>query len=258
MLIGILISFKDAFFINSKYDIITIEAMKEGYIMSGDCSLYYRIQGQGDKTIVFLHGNGESGEIFNEMAKHFSNCRLVFLDTRLHGKSSYSKQKLSYELFAQDTLRVLDSLGINICSIIGFSDGAITAMIAASLRPDIIQEIVLLGANYNPKGLIGGARLAMRFARFLWALLYPFSQKFRRKYKLYNLMITQPNLTHEFLQSINTKALVMVGERDLIKRKHTDTLAKLIGADKVIIKDANHFFVTHPRAIEEIKKILYV
>lgn len=58
--------------------------------------------------------------------------------------------RLTYELFADDTKALLDSLHIPKANILGWSDGGNTGLLMALKYPDRVQKLVTMGANLFP------------------------------------------------------------------------------------------------------------
>lgn len=66
--------------------------------------------------------------------------------------------------------------------------------------------------------------------------------KLRLKADIIGLMIHEPNIRPERLKKITAKVLVLAGEKDMIKEKHTKRIAaSLPNSTLVIIPQANHF-----------------
>ena len=106
--------------------------------------------------VLFLHGNGEEHGIFGpaidvcvEAGHH-----VVAIDSRGQGKSTLGSTRLTYELMADDALAVLDELGIRRVHIVGFSDGAIEALLIARDHPERVASVLSVGANLTPEGVL--------------------------------------------------------------------------------------------------------
>ncbi len=78
----------------------------------------------------------------------------MLIDTRGHGDSTPGNAKLSYPVFAADTLLVLDRLGIQRTDIVGWSDGGIIDLLLGIEAPQRVRRIVAISANFEPSGLI--------------------------------------------------------------------------------------------------------
>jgi pimeloyl-ACP methyl ester carboxylesterase len=98
------------------------------FIMVNDCKLYFTVQGQGT-PIVFIHPPVLTHLNFEYQMKELSKYFMVVtFDIRGHGRSSFSKQPLTYPLIAQDIEQLLDHLKIQKAFICGYSTGGTIAL----------------------------------------------------------------------------------------------------------------------------------
>jgi pimeloyl-ACP methyl ester carboxylesterase len=210
-------------------------------IQLNDVTLHYEVIGNG-AAVLFLHGNGEDLHIFDSIAKKMSTSYKVFLlDSRGHGLSEYGNEPLSIHLMAMDVVAFIKTLGLENVTIIGFSDGANIAMEVASAIPHTIDKLVLVGGNTKPMG--------MKFRYYCGVLLadvkyriFSFMPSQRKKHQYFKIMLKQDEITSEMLEHITAKTLVMAGEHDMIKPKHTEYIHKSIhNSIRKIIAGGDHF-----------------
>ena len=196
-------------------------------------------------VLVFLHGNGEDLHIFDPQIRYFSQYfRTIAVDTRGHGQSTRGTAPLNFHTFSDDLIGVLDTFQIDKAYIVGFSDGAITALHLALTHPKRISSMVLLGVNYNPQGLLLIPRFQIRFVYVALMIASLFSAKMRRRKEIWSLMINQPNLTIEELSRITIPALIVTGENDMVSQRHNDEINRaIIGSQRLIIPKGNHFWM---------------
>ena len=219
---------------------------KENDILSGDALIHCEISGQRDAPVlVFLHGNGEDLHVFDRHIYCLSQFyQTIAIDTRGHGQSTRGTAPLTFHTFASDLLTVLDALQVNNAHIIGFSDGAITALHIALTAPERIQSMILLGVNYNPKGIRLIPRLQILFAYAGLSIAARFSSKMRKRKEIWGLMVFQPNLTKEEIVRITIPTLVVTGENDMVSKRQNDEIHRLIaGSKRLVIPDSDHFWM---------------
>lgn len=221
--------------------------MNESYNIrtSGDALLHCEVSGSEDAPpLVFLHGNGEDMRIFDFAISHFSlYYRTIAVDTRGHGQSTRGTSPLDFYTFASDLLEVLDALHIDKTTVIGFSDGANTVLHVALKAPERIQAMILLGANYHPKGLRLKPYLLIRLTYIGLIVASLFSTKIRKRKEIWGLMISEPNLAVEELSQIAVPTLVATGENDMVSQSHNDKIIQAIkGAKRFIIPGGDHFW----------------
>ena len=198
------------------------------YIESDDARIYCRISGRNDAAIlVLLHGNGENLNVFESQIEFFSTYyKVIALDTRGHGKSSRGTASLDFRTFAADLRRVFDALEIDKAHIVGFSDGAITALHFALTTPERISSMILVGANYTPKGIRFAARMYVKLFYFYLSIKSIFSPESRKHREIWGLMVYHPRLSLDEIARINTPTLIITGENDMVSQTQTTKYMK--------------------------------
>jgi pimeloyl-ACP methyl ester carboxylesterase len=206
-------------------------------------SLYYETYGAGPPTLV-LHGGLGSIASMSQQIKALSESHFVIaVDSRGHGRSTDSDAPLSYRQMSDDASKLLNDLKISRVDIVGWSDGGIIGLDLAIHHPNLVRRLVAISANYDVAGLPDN---------FLSSEPPPVSLRDRlfardsaRRSALYEKVVTmwrtQPHYTLDDLALIKAPTMIMAGEFDLIKREHTDRMARAVAASKeVIIEGASH------------------
>lgn len=104
------------------------------------------------KTVLLLHGKNFSGAYWDSTAVVLSQhgYRVIMPDQVGFGKSSKPRQfQYSFPLLAQNTKRLLDSLGVNKVSVLGHSMGGMLATRFVLQYPGMVDKFIL----ENPIGL---------------------------------------------------------------------------------------------------------
>ena len=219
---------------------------KEINITLSDAVIYCETAGNEDApALIFLHGNGEDLHIFDKQISYFSQYyRTIAIDTRGHGKSSRGTKPFNFHTFADDLVYILDALQIEKASIVGFSDGAIIALHAALIAPERISAMVLLGVNYNTKGILLKYRFSIWLA-YLWlSAVSPFLAKKRKQREIWGLMVNQPCLTIQDISRIKIPTLVVTGENDMASQIQNDEISNAIeNSQRMVIPSGNHFWM---------------
>ncbi|MDR2126374.1 MAG: alpha/beta hydrolase [Prevotellaceae bacterium] len=197
--------------------------------------LFYEKTGNGGQPLILTHGNGENHKIFDKTVDLLSEKFCVYaIDTRGHGNSS-KVNTYNYQDIAADCVEFIRLLELEKPVFYGFSDGGIAGIIIASQHPDLLSRLIVSGANVTPHGL-----------KLKWRILFGIMYLFTRSKKI-KMMITQPNISNNELQKIKIPALVLAGQKDMIKKTHTENIAAQIPNGKLkIIKGENHSsYVVH-------------
>jgi pimeloyl-ACP methyl ester carboxylesterase len=196
-------------------------------IQLSDVTLYYEVVGHG-APCVLVHGAWENHRIFLKTAdrlKERFTCYLV--DSRGHGRSSPVKE-FHYREMADDMVRFLDVLNLSNVMFVGFSDGGIIGLLAAS-KSGRIDRLVACSANTIPEGL-----------HQAWLCLLKVIHFFSRN-GVSRMLIEEPDISDAELQNIRAKSLIIAGSRDLILRNETDHIAaKIPDAEEMILPGHTH------------------
>jgi len=208
--------------------------------------IHCEITGKQDAhALIFLHGNGENLHIFDKQVSYFSQYyRTIAIDTRGHGKSTRGTEPFDFYTFSSDLKNVLKALKIDKANIVGFSDGANIALQLAVFMPDVVSSMILLGANYNPKGLKMTLRLYLLLVYVFLTTISLFSKEYRKRKEIWGLMIHHPDILITELKQITAPTLVVTGEKDLIRKHHNDMICNSIKeCQRLEIKGGNHFWI---------------
>jgi pimeloyl-ACP methyl ester carboxylesterase len=213
------------------------------HIRVDDVSIFCETFGAGPPVLVLHGGLGYIEDMSFQIMALAKSHFVIAVDSRGHGRSTGANGPLSYSLMSDDMVKVLDSLKINRVDAVGWSDGGIIGLDLAMRHPERIRRLVAISANYNPDGLgyTPSVEEVPRIALRYW-LLAPNPAQWPDLYRnVFAMWRTQPQYTLNDLGHIKAPTLVMAGEYDLIKREHTDQLAKAIpGSYESIIAHATH------------------
>ncbi len=209
--------------------------------MSQAQELFYRDIGQGF-PLVLLHGNGESSEYFeNQIPALRLYHRLILPDTRGHGRSPRGEGVFTLARFAEDLLTLLDALALPRVHLLGFSDGANIAMHFAIRHPERVDRLILNGGNVFPAGVKRRYQLPYELAYTATRLLRKLTKRPSPAAERLALMCEETGIHPEELALLPHKTLVLAGERDMIRREHTEMIHHLIPNSRVQFLPGTHF-----------------
>ena len=116
-------------------------------------NIYYEEYGHGT-PLLLLSGGGinrsirDFGKCIPNLSKHY---RVIAPDTPGQGRSEQT-DSLSYDLLTDFMSQLIDSLKIDSCYVMGWSDGAIVSILLADRRDDKIKKVIAVGANNGIRG----------------------------------------------------------------------------------------------------------
>lgn len=210
-------------------------------IFTMDIQLNYVIMGDG-KPLILLHGNGENHEYFVHQIEYFSeNHKVIALDTRGHGKSPRGEKPFTIKQFAEDLHDFLLEKKITKADILGFSDGGNIALTFALKYPEFVDRLILNGANLFPAGVKRTVQIPIEIGYHIASLFAGKSEKARENAEMLGLMVNEPNIAPQELESLKAKTLVIAGTRDMIREEHTRMIAEKIPGATLIFIEGDHF-----------------
>jgi len=111
----------------------------------------YGFSGQGETTLLFVHGWLCDHKIWQSQIDYFSsNYKVVWLDLAGHGGSETDRQKFTMSAFAQDVKSVYDKVGGEKIILVGHSMGGPIVIETARLLGKKVIGIVAVDAFYTP------------------------------------------------------------------------------------------------------------
>lgn len=207
----------------------------------GDIHLNYVEQGAGD-ALILLHGNGENLSYFSGQMDFFAKSyHVIALDTRGHGASPRGSAPFTLRQFAEDLRAFMDEHGIDRAHILGFSDGGNIALGFALKYPQRVRKLILNGANLDPWGVKLHVQLPVVLGYHITRLFAGKRSEARQKMELLGLMVNEPHYAPRDLQRLQMPTLVIAGDRDMIRERHTRRIAQSLPNGRLVLLKGNHF-----------------
>lgn len=209
--------------------------------------LHVEVRGSG-APLLLIHGNSGDLHFFDRNVPLLAaRRRVVAMDCRGQGRSARGAGPLTLSRMADDAARVIRVLGGGTAAhpepfdVIGFSDGANVAMLLAVRHPELVRSLVLASGNLDASGLRFSVRWGLRMLCPAVAVTPAPARLRAGRLELLRLMLDPPGITMRDLRSISAPTLVLAGQRDLIRRRHTRMLAGSIPhARLVIVRGGSH------------------
>jgi pimeloyl-ACP methyl ester carboxylesterase len=205
--------------------------------------IYYESYGKGS-PLFLLHGNNDHINSFREQIEPLSRYfNVIAVDTRGQGNSINNKvEAYNYEQFAEDLWLVMDSLSIKKASFLGWSDGGNTALIFASKHPDMVDKVLIMGANLFPGPDAIEEDVIKIFENRRDSLMQRTDPDSQNQMRLAELVLKEPHIGEKELQHIVAPVLVVAGEFDVVKKQHTMLIHSNIKNSKLeIIPNTDHY-----------------
>ena len=196
--------------------------------------MYYEVYGKGEPLLI-IHGNGGSINNFLYQIPYFAkNYQVVLADSRSQGKSADPADSLSYEMMADDLNALLDYLNLKQCNVIGWSDGGINGLLLAIRHPEKVKKLAITGANLwpdtsavDPFVYDYAMKMNVSITDSVKKMKIP-SAQLKKQLKLLHLLSYEPHIKPDDLHKITCPVLVIGGDHDVIRTKHTMLIAESI------------------------------
>ena len=205
--------------------------------------LYYEVYGTGEPLLI-IHGNG--GSMFDVSAQivHFrKHYRVIAMDSRDQGRSADTQENVTYEKMADDLAALLDHLKVGPANVLGWSDGAIEALLLGMRHPTKVMKIAAMAANLNPSDkAVQPEILALVKEIVAKTSAKPdLTPHEKRDLKLTRIMLDQPNINTDQLASITAPTLILAADHDVVVDEHTvDIFHHIPNSQLCIFPNATH------------------
>jgi pimeloyl-ACP methyl ester carboxylesterase len=218
--------------------------------------------GSGDKTVLMMHGGMSNSDtletLTNALAEHY---RVVAFDRRGHGRTADTDAPFHYDDMATEAIGVLEQVIGSPAHIVGWSDGGNVGLLVAMRRPDLVDRMVVIGANFHFAGAMP-ISVDPGFTDLLRGAYVERSPDGGEHFeahigKAMAMIETEPTLTTQDLGKIAAPTLVLVGDDDLITLAHTAELYESLPAGQLAVVPATSHVLPLERPDETARIILH-
>ncbi|MEM6761844.1 MAG: alpha/beta hydrolase [Pseudomonadota bacterium] len=235
---------------------------------SAGIGIEYLDEGEGP-PVLLVHGFA-SNHVVNWVNTSWtrtlvrSGRRVIAIDNRGHGASEklYEPEQYNTRLMAEDTVRLMDHLGLGAAAVMGYSMGARISAFAALAAPDRVSALVLSGLAANLVHGVGGGPLiaAALEAPSLDGVTDPGARAFRvfadqtksdRKALAACIRASRQTLSASDVAGIRAPTLVVVGSDDAISGSADELAAMIPGAQAVTLPGRDHMTAVGDRGHKE-------
>ena len=100
-------------------------------------------------STIFIHGVGLDNTMWYPQKNYFLNKSVIFYDLLNHGQSIGDYKDLSFEIYSNQLLNLINELQIEKINIVGFSIGALVAQHFTEKFYEKVNKLVLIGSVYK-------------------------------------------------------------------------------------------------------------
>ena len=217
------------------------------------------------EPILLLHGGLSTTESFSrKVLPSLKKFRAFAYDRTAHGRTPMRKGFYHFQFQTDEAISYIEDVIKGPTHIIGHSDGGIIALMVAIQRPDLVQSIVPIGANYHfncdlnldtfPVVVSEEDKDAFHERtgqpRDLWVAIVT---------KAHEVWKSEPQLHTRDLKKIAAPTLVVAGDDEPFANEHTVSLYESIPNSRLaIVPGTSHSVLSEkPELIKAILKDFY-
>ncbi|MBJ7290782.1 alpha/beta hydrolase [Williamsia sp.] len=225
------------------------------YVLVDGHPIWHFVDGDG-APVVLLHGAfaGASSWGAQIPALLAAGWKVYAPERRGHGHSPDTPEVFSYSEMAAETIGYLDATFGSGVRLVGWSDGAVVALLVALRRPDLVDRMVLLGQYYNSSGRVAGpdtivnsfvggdSSEAIGFLRAEYDSVSPdgpehFAEIYR---KTVAMIAVEPEIDLATLTGIDVPTLVVQGDRDEVTVEHSLAVVDALANARLAVLPGTH------------------
>jgi pimeloyl-ACP methyl ester carboxylesterase len=213
--------------------------------------VWHEVSGAG-APLVLLHGGFSGASSFAAQAAVLAGAgfRVYVPERRGHGHTRDVEGPLTYAVMAEDTIAYLDQVVAAPAHLVGWSDGAVVALLVAMRRPDLVARMVLIDQYYQSAGRAEGGDLVEALATpEAMALLHedydPVSPDGPEHFpvvhaKTLAMWRTEPEIALRELADVAVPTLVLQADRGVVRLEHSAAVAATLPAGRLAVLPGTH------------------
>jgi pimeloyl-ACP methyl ester carboxylesterase len=221
------------------------------YVEIAGHRVWHEVSGDG-VPVVLLHGgfSGASSFAAQTPALVAAGFQVYVPERRGHAHTADIDGPLTYSLMADDTVSYLEHVLPDGAHLVGWSDGAVVALLVAMRRPDLVHRTVLIGQYYNLAGRVADSAIdallrspeAIGFLRQEYDQVSPDGpEHFPVVYeKTMHMIDTEPQLDLDTLSGVVAPTLVLQGDRDEVTIEHSRAVVATLPNARLAVLPGTH------------------
>jgi pimeloyl-ACP methyl ester carboxylesterase len=184
-------------------------------------------------------------QLIDNFSKYY---QVIAISTRGHGKSELGTKPYTYEQKTKDVIAVLNEVTKDSVTVFGFSDGGYTGYYLASLFPEKVKQMVIIGAAETYPGdyrINLKVNDIMKLDKTYWEQqlkLMPEPNRLQEMFDKVSDATTKMHISKDFFATIKCPVLVMAGNHDqFLNTQRVVNASKMIPkAELAIIPNTTH------------------
>lgn len=214
------------------------------YASVNGLNMYYEVHGEanGQPPLVLLHGGlSATGTSFGQLLPGLAEGRQVIsIEQQAHGHTADIDRPVTIATMADDTLDLLDQIGVEQADFFGYSIGAGIALEIEVSHPEKIRKAVLATVSYNRSGMQPGMTEGVGTITSEMMDGTPFKDEFvaiaphpdqfdKTLQRMKETDESTINYTPEQIKGIQAPTLIIAADNDIVTPEHTTEMYRLLG-----------------------------
>lgn len=238
--------------------------MTAGYVEVGGQQVWHEVTG-GGPPVVLLHGAFGGADSFTAQTSVFAAAGygVHVPERRGHAHTADVPGPLTYQVMADDTVAYL-AQETGRAHLVGWSDGAVVAMLVAMQRPDLVDRVVLIGQYYNSSGKPPSSFAMLELMEdpevkgFLRQAYDPHSPDGPEHFdvvhaKTMQMVRTEPEIPLADIATVAAPTLVLVGDRDEVTVAHSQQVAETLPEGRLAVLPGTHLLpIESPESVNAV------
>jgi pimeloyl-ACP methyl ester carboxylesterase len=209
--------------------------------------MWFAEYGHGD-PLILLHPAPVDSRAFGPNLDGLAEQFHVYTpDRRGHGHTPDVDGPISYEVMATDTIDFLETIVGGPARLLGYSDGAVVALLVARRRPDLVRRLVFVAGVFHRDGwaddVLDNDAAPPEFMRDGYAEIAPHEREHFDVVmaKLAAEHADEPSLSEADLQAVSTRTLVMISDDDEVRLEHAIAMYRALpDAELAVVPGTSH------------------
>ncbi|HUS20904.1 MAG TPA: alpha/beta hydrolase [Aeromicrobium sp.] len=228
------------------------EARRSEYVTVGGRHVWHEVHGSAGTVVVLLHGGFAGAPSWDAQVPALveAGFHVYVPERRGHGHTPDVAGPITYAAMAHETIEYLEEIVRTPAHLIGWSDGAVVAMIVAMRRPELVERMVVIGQFYNRDGRLPDSALdrmlhSPESTAYLRAAYDPVSpdgpEHFPVVYeKMLAMIDSEPEIALPELRRVTAPTLVLQGDRDEVTLEHGAAVAAALSGGRLAVLPGSH------------------
>jgi pimeloyl-ACP methyl ester carboxylesterase len=218
------------------------------------------------EAVLLLHGGLSNTDSYADvMVPALENSFHLFAYDRAgHGRSADQPSSFHFDFQRDEAIAYISEVVKQPVHVVGYSDGAIIALMVAIARPELIKSIVSIAGNFTPAGLVKiptfdpAIDQITEEERTSYAAMSPDAPEtlVAKIAKMHRIWEVEPSIEITDIAQIKVPVLVMAGDDDGVKHSHSVELFEALPLGQLaIVPGTSHGLVKEkPKLVTELIK----